>query len=486
MLKKAENRIKNNKWLVVILGVTFLLRLPSLFEPYWYGDEAIYLTIGHALRKGVQLYSQIHDNKPPMLYFLAAAANGDQFWFKFIATIWVLLTVYIFYKLARKLFEGKLWILIAPAVFAFLTSWTKLEGNIANAELYFLLPTVTAVYILWDKNISLKKVLAAGIILGIGTLFKMPAILEAGIWPLLWVTTGDKDWFKKTAVLGTGIILPLGVSCLYFWTHDVLQEYIRAAWLQNLPYLTSWSATSAATGIYSLKGRVVVACLVLTPILGFARRIGRRGVLAGLWGVITLFAALLSGRPYPHYLLQASGAITIGLLIIISGKTAEKITGVILAGLFVCAIWIFHFYNYPTVGYYLNFIKWITGRENRQEYFSRFDPQVNNNYTVAGLVEAGTKPRDKIFVWGDVPMVYALTKRGSTGKYIVKYHIKELHTEGETMEKITNEPPRYIVSYGLEEELPGLKGLLNESYQLQEIVGQAKIYRLSILGRMAS
>ena len=37
--------------LMILAGVVFL-RIPSLFEPYWYGDEGIYLTIGQAMRHG--------------------------------------------------------------------------------------------------------------------------------------------------------------------------------------------------------------------------------------------------------------------------------------------------------------------------------------------------------------------------------------------------------------------------------------------------
>ena len=65
------------KWLVIheailiILGVVVFLRVPSLFEPYWYGDEGIYLTIGRAMRGGMELYKEVHDNKPPLLYVVA-------------------------------------------------------------------------------------------------------------------------------------------------------------------------------------------------------------------------------------------------------------------------------------------------------------------------------------------------------------------------------------------------------------------------------
>jgi 4-amino-4-deoxy-L-arabinose transferase-like glycosyltransferase len=481
MPKQVEKKITYGRWMVIILGLTILLRLPSLFEPYWYGDEAIYLTIGHAMRSGVQLYSQIHDNKPPMLYLMAYIADGDQFWFKILATIWTLATVYVFFLLSKKLFNKRVWVLLVTGLFAFLTSWTKLEGNIANAELFFLLPTVTTVYLLWDKKVSQKRIMLAGVILGMGVLFKMPAVLEAGIWPLLWLVTGDKEWFKKTLILGAGVALPLGISVGYFWMQDALREYMTAAWLQNIPYLSSWKTTSTQAGIYSLKGRLVVTCLVLAPILGFAKTIGKRGLLAGLWGVITLFATLLSGRPYPHYLLQASAAMTLIVITIISGKKAEKITGLAMACLFTGAVVVFHFYNYPTISYYLNFIKWATAQENKQEYYSWFNPQINNDYQAAKIIQAGTNPKDKIFVWGDVPMLYALTKRSPTGKYTVKYHIKDFHAESETMKRLLNEPPKYIVSYGDESELPGLKGLLDDTYRLQESIGQTKIYKLSIL-----
>ncbi len=102
-MKKIAFWVHKHALLLIILGVTVLLRIPSWFEPYWYGDEGIYLTIGQALRRGVHLYSQIHDNKPPLLYFMAALAGGNQFWFKFLATIWNLATIGVFYKLMGKI-----------------------------------------------------------------------------------------------------------------------------------------------------------------------------------------------------------------------------------------------------------------------------------------------------------------------------------------------------------------------------------------------
>lgn len=54
--------------LVLVLALVFILRIPSLFEPFWYGDEGIFAAVGHGLNKGQMLYLETWDNKPPMIY----------------------------------------------------------------------------------------------------------------------------------------------------------------------------------------------------------------------------------------------------------------------------------------------------------------------------------------------------------------------------------------------------------------------------------
>ena len=58
------------RWLIFLLLLFTLLRIPSLFEPSWYGDEGIYQVIGTGIHQGRLLYSGIWDNKPPFLFFI--------------------------------------------------------------------------------------------------------------------------------------------------------------------------------------------------------------------------------------------------------------------------------------------------------------------------------------------------------------------------------------------------------------------------------
>src|SRR3989344_3742093 len=77
MLKRVWRWVKKNEALAWLVVFSVVLRITSWFEPYWYGDEGIYLVLGQALRRGLVFYRDIHDNKPPLLYLLAAVAGGD-------------------------------------------------------------------------------------------------------------------------------------------------------------------------------------------------------------------------------------------------------------------------------------------------------------------------------------------------------------------------------------------------------------------------
>ncbi len=456
-----------NEILVCILAGVVLLRIPSLLEPYWYGDEGIYLTIGQALRHGSQLYAQIHDNKPPFLYLVAAAANGTQFWFRFLTLIWNVVTVGVFWQLTKKWFsnsDAAKWTTVA---FALLTSLPLLEGNIGNAELYFLLTTVTAFYWLYHN----RSPFWGGLILGLGALFKIPALLEAGIWPLFWFSTRDRDWFKKSFWIGIGALLPLVVSGIYFFWRGTGHQYLIATGLQNIPYLSSWQAP------IKLPIRAAIAALLVGIVFLLRKLLSHRSLLLGFGGAITLFAATLSGRPYPHYLLQMVPLVCLGLGLLVWGEDRERYVFAALATIVAMAFLVFHFYTYPNVKYYANFANFVSGRITKNEYFAAFSPDTLRNYQIAKVVAAGSMLNDRLFIWGDQPMIYALSRRLPVGRYISQYHINDFHAQNETLTALMAQPPRYIVTFSSAADLPGLATFISQHYVLETQVEGVPIYR---------
>lgn len=453
--------------LMILAGVTFL-RIPSLFEPYWYGDEGVYLTIGQAMRKGVELYRGIHDNKPPLIYTLAAVADGKQFWFKFILLLWNLATVGIFWNLALRFAQGKLkFAITVTTIFALLTSIPLIEGNIVNAELFFLLATVVAVSMAYAGG----NLVLAGTFLGLGGLFKTPALVEAMVWPIVWLFAKDKKWFSKSWWWGVGIAIPVVMATIYFGMRGTLPEFLTAAGVKLVPYIASWKVGLPLVG--TLKGRAVALVSLLLISWLMRKRLGRNGLILIIWWGAGLFAALLSGRPYPHYLLQLVPVVSLGVGMIIWGNVREKLAVVTMAAITTGAIIGFRFYAYPVFSYYKNFSSWVIGKQSQQEYFKWFNPQVPINYAISKNIVEGSKSEDRIFVWGDEPMIYAISKRLPATRFTVKYHIKEFRAEKEVMEILSKESPRYIISFGNEEELPGLMALLKEKY----LVEKPGIYR---------
>jgi len=107
-----------------------------------------------------------------------------------------------------------------------------------------------------------------------------------------------------------------------------------------------------------------------------------------------------------------------------------------------------------------------------------FNPQVKNNYEIAKFIKAGSGRDERIFVWGDEPMIYALSRRLPATKYTVEYHVKEFGAQKATGEKLKEMRPRYVVFWGDGENLPGLAELLKEEYILETKVGEAQVYRL--------
>ena len=246
MFAYLNKKLHTPVWLFWLLLVTFILRIPSFFEPYSYGDEMIYLVLGEAIRQGIPLYSGVHDNKPPLLYVMAAIA-GNLFWFKAILTIWHLIAVFIFWKLTSVLFPKNLRAQqIATVTFALFTTIPLLEGNIVNAELFMIGPTILGFFILLTAKPTFRNIFVSGLLFSVATLFKVPAAFDIPAIVFLWLTQSKlkkqqlKAVLRKTSILILGFAIPILASLIFYALRGAFREYLVAAFLQNVGYLSSF------------------------------------------------------------------------------------------------------------------------------------------------------------------------------------------------------------------------------------------------------
>jgi len=472
-------------WILGLLALILILRIPSFFEPYYYGDEMVYLTLGTGVRQGLTLYKDIHDNKPPLLYLMAAGA-GSLFWFKVILAFWMLATTVIFYKLARKLFpENQNTQKVSTVIFAALTTLPLLEGNTANSELFMIVFTIFAFLILLKEKLSGRFVFLAGFLMGLGTLFKIPAAFDAPIIVIYWLITSDlkSDWKKiltNTVVLIAGFATPLILTFVWYFTKGALTDYIKAAFLQNVGYLSSFRPGDVQkpflvrnTPLLMRAGFVILGSGVLFI---FRKRLSKRFILLSLWILLTLFAITLSERPYPHYFIQAAAPIAFLFGLLFTEKSFEQSLVILPLTLTFFVPIYYKFYVYPTTPYYLRFLNFTSGNINRSEYFNSFDVNTVRNYKIAEFLVTASVPSDRVFVWDPAaPTIYALARRLPGVKYVVPYHVHDYSNPGDTAKQIIANPPKFIIETS-GNPYPELSALIKTKYLLIQQIENANIY----------
>lgn len=484
--------VERHEALLVILCMVAIFRLPGLFEPNRYADEDIYLTIGQGLRKGLVLYRDIYDNKTPLIYVVAAVA-GNVMWFRFILMVWNLVNVTLIYGLAKKLVRNKWAVVLSTVLFAIFSTIPLLEGEMANGELFMIMPVTAAIYLLFTKtgHISQERIkyLLAGILWSIGFLFKSPPAIELFGFVFFYLIYSAHTFseFRKLVfdkriwLLALGFAIPIIMSIVYFYLKGVGEIYIRSALLQNISYLSSWGGDSGKSSLLAggLFTRGILMALALAIIFGLRKRLGTAFGFVSIWTTTALFGAMLSGRPYPHYLIEMVGPMSLLFsMMIFNSKVVRNIVGVGLFGVLVLAVVRYDFWYYKSLPYYVNFVSYIFGQKTKDRFYRFWGENVITNYQVSQYIGMVTDKDDKIFVWGTQPAIYVISKRLPAGKYTVSYHIFDLHAQEEIVETLIKEKTRLIVVDKNEAKFGELTGLISTKYVLTKTFQNISIYQL--------
>ncbi len=456
------------------------LRLPSLFEPYWYGDEGIYLTLGQGIRHGLLLFQQIHDNKPPTLYYLAALAH-TVFGFRLLLMLVMIPTIYFFNRLAKKFLNPK-FAKFSTILFLIITSIPFIEGTIANAEVFMLLPTILAIYLFSQKslgsNVPLKILIYTGLLLGFAFTIKVPVAIEFAFL-CLWLLIFSKDKVKKILVFGISFISPILLYLIYFALKGALEPFLFAALLQNFGYLSSWSAgtqhASVTSGGLVWRGLFMVLLWIISFFLYQKKKISKELLFISAWFFATIFGALLSGRPYPHYLIQVLPPLCLLVFYLVKAKFWVIFSVLI----FIFSLFQYKFYFYPVFSYYLNFYTHAIGLKKTVDYQRFFGQEMPDTYRLADKVKSLTSSSDQIFVWGDQSYVYPLSDRLPSTKYVVSYHVADFNGYNLTMSQLETVTPKVIVYYPMPSRpFEALDNFIAKYYTLNDQIGSAYIFKL--------
>lgn len=471
---KSLAKVEKNRsfWFLLVSSfIFFLFRFPSLFEPYWYGDEGIYQVLGMAIRNGRLLYRDIWDNKPPLLYMLYALFNSDQFWIRLVSIIFGVLALITFYALSKKLFQEKgnrnKIAILTTSVFGLLFALPIVEGNIANAENFMLFFIILAGFLIFSakEKLNNKIFVLSGFLLGISFLFKIVGIFDfAAFFVFLLILNLPKDiknlkkiFYNQVRFLLPfvfGFIFPIIVFALFFLFNGLttFKYFLEASFVQNVGYVGYANMLIIPQGLLIFK---LLLLLLFSLFLLIKRGVFSRTTLFILiWFAFSLFNAFFAGRSYTHYVLVLipSFSLLIGLLF------WEKKYQFPLIAIFIISFYLiltnFSFYG-KTFFYYQNFFNFLTEKKTVAQYRGFFDRKTPVDYELAQFIRAKTTKDERVFIWGNNAQVYALSGKLPPGRYTVAYHING-YKDGinNTKEAFVKEKPKFIIIMPDQNQIP--------------------------------
>lgn len=447
---------KDFLFLILIIFSFFILRLPSLFEPYWYGDEGIYQTIGIAINQGRLLYSDIWDNKPPLLYLLYAFFNSDQFFVRFVSLLFGIASVITFFEVAKKLFGEKMHhiVLVTTSLFSLLFAIPLLEGNIANAENFMLFPTLLAAFFLLSFARTKKPLFLAGsgFLLSVSFLFKTVAAFDMVAFSLFAFFVTFTEWkrllpqIKSILFLPIAFSIPILLTALFFIFKGAFVYFYQASFTQMIGYVGYGNRFIIPQGL--LIAKLLLLAFSCFFIFTERKKLNKETLFIIIWFAFSLFNAFFAGRPYTHYMLVLLPSFILFFGLLLSNTQPVSIKKSMMVIFIVVLFIIINYFNFfkKTVFYYQNFISFMTHAKSVSDYRAFFDSNTPKDYETAQFINMHVHANESIFVWGNNAQLYKLTNKLPSTRFTVAYHMTaSKETLKETERSFYKASPKFII-----------------------------------------
>ena len=271
---------------VIIFGVVIAIRIRLLGIPLE-RDEGEYAYAGQLMLQGIPPYKLAYNMKFPGTYAAYAVimaifgqtATGIHLGLLVVNAA----TIVLIFFLGRRLITPAAGIAAAVS-YAVLSVSPSVLGFAAHATHLLLLPVLVGTLLLinaTDRQAS-GRLLASGLLFGVGLLMKQPAVFFA-LFGIVYLVSGDlhrrfeqQQILLRSLIFSVGVILPFGITCLllwrigvfdrfWFWTIDYARQYGSLVPFSLAPQALFYSAKEvivATWPIWMLAGIGLVASLL--------------------------------------------------------------------------------------------------------------------------------------------------------------------------------------------------------------------------------
>lgn len=459
---------------LVALGLALLipaiLRSPSLFEPYWYGDEGIFAAIASQLLAGDTLYVDIWDHKPPLIFVLYAsviAGFGESlFWLRLAAMGAVVATQLLLFA-GTVILSGPRMAWLPAALYGLLMALPMMEGQLALTEV-FMAALTTAGMVTYlrvqrgGSSVALTHLLLVGLLFGLASSFKPVALFDAGALAV-FLLVHSQQTLRSLLSFSAGCALPWLVFAFLFAVNGDLAAFLDANVVYQLGYVQRDSVSMPA--LFILVGVPLVVSVFTWAMRGKTAS----SPLLVSWLGFAIAGASLGAASYPHYLLQ----ILPPLVFLTGGALAGSRAGHAMAAfLLIVLVSQLHFaFRFPTndhlkstIDYYAAAVESFQSQDEGafREQFHFGDTEELVKLLTTKLEK---RPDSEVLIWGAKPWAYVLTDATPLTRFVVWYHpFGSDAGRQEVLDALDSSPGALVVIERGVPIFPGLEELLSQAY----------------------
>ena len=259
-------------WLLI--SSIFLLLFSSYASPlnnYYWGDAAIFRTLGLGWLNGKVIFKDLFDQKGPYLYLfqmIGLAISKGKIGIFLLEILNLSISLELLYRIGRYIIPSSKKIFISILIFLIFYTATIGEGNMCEewSLIFTLLPLYLCIKYLKGSNLyhPLLYTLIYGSCFGVLSLLRINnACINIGILlglSFLYIKNNEiKRLIPNILIFILGMLISITPMILYFYYNNALDDMIYSTFLYNLKYKEVWGEVNLSL--------IVSNCLKLFPCL---------------------------------------------------------------------------------------------------------------------------------------------------------------------------------------------------------------------------
>lgn len=420
-------------WLFVIACLWVVISRGAFLPITFFSvDEAVSAVAADAILDGGLPYRDAIDHRGPLTYYayagiFSAAGRNNMFAVHFVYIGIILLSTYLVFGIGTQLHSRLLgsWAAVMFAFWGWLNPFHEMWA--AHTEWLLVLASLLGIQVLLkiehSKDGFRKKMgfLVAGLLMGIGILSKQTAVFDiagVGLFILVISIKYRKKFFSILShliLMGLSALIPLGITCLYFWKNGAWADFSFYVWEYNTqwyvpavpPIIRIINAIKLVGGFFINKP-LLIGCLIGAVFYWRMSkeddRLNQTFLFGTIWSLAALTGALLGGRAFLHYLIPVLAPMSllsaIPLTLLSSGTSNPQ--------------WLQLSWKYLVIA---GLVIPISIHTWNNRLLLADDLSITEFEAFSAYIQQESRESDRIFVWGFAPELYVLSDRKPASRY---------------------------------------------------------------------